>query len=170
MDAVERDVYRALDEMGIRYRAVTHPPVFTIEDCKVAEEMLGGIVPKNLFLTPRNKSALYLMLMRPDAAFRTSDISKQIGSSRLSFAGAEPLMRIMRTLPGAISPMGLLFDRERSVQLVVDRALLSEGALLFHPCVNTASIRMSGADFFEKYLPRVGYVPTFVDAGREDGA
>ena len=163
MSAVEQEVYARLTAMGIPYEAAQHAPVHTIEDCAVAERLLGARMPKNLFLTPRNQSAFYLLLVRGEAEFRTADISKQIGSSRLSFATAERLMEMLRTLPGAISPMGLLFDAERRVRLLVDAALRDEPALVFHPCVNTASLRISGADFFGKYLPALGYAPTFVE-------
>ena len=53
--------------------------------------------------------------------------------------------------------------RSYGVRLLVDAALREEPALVFHPCVNTASLRISGADFFGKYLPALGYAPTFVE-------
>ena len=76
----------------------------------------------------------------------------------------------MRTRPGAISPMGLLFDDGRSVRLGIDRALRDRPRLLFHPCVNTATLALSGADFFERFLPALGYAPTFVDMEGEEKA
>ena len=163
MNDVQKEVYARLEAMGIAYQAVEHAPVHTIEDCAVAEALLGARMPKNLFLTPRNQSAFYLLLVRGEAEFRTADISKQIGSSRLSFASPEKLMAMMRTLPGAISPMGLLFDEARQIRLLVDRALWEEPALVFHPCVNTASLRLSREDFFDRYLPALGYAPEPVE-------
>ncbi|NLF26746.1 MAG: prolyl-tRNA synthetase associated domain-containing protein [Clostridiales bacterium] len=166
MGGVEAEVYARLRAMGVAFEKVEHAPVHTIEDCKIAEELLGGIVPKNLFLTPRNESAFYLLLTRTEN-FRTADVSKKIGSSRLSFASAERLMEKMRTLPGAISPLGLAFPEAREVKLLVDRELLALSKLLFHPCVNTATLSMSADDFFEKFLPAVGHAPTIIDIGRE---
>jgi len=166
MGGVEAEVYARLRAMGVAFEKVEHAPVHTIEDCRVAEELLGGIVPKNLFLTPRNESAFYLLLTRAEN-FRTADVSKKIGSSRLSFASAERLMEKMRTLPGAISPMGLLFPEAREVKLIVDRELLSLPRLLFHPCVNTATLSMSSTDFFEKFLPGAGHAPIMIDICRE---
>ena len=162
MSSVEQEVYARLDALGIPYRAIQHAPVHTIEDCCVAEDALGARMPKNLFLAPRNQSAHYLLLARGEERLRSSDISRQIGSSRLSFASAEALMEMMRTLPGAISPMGLLFDPERRIRLLVDEALRDEPELIFHPCVNTASLAMTGVDFFGKYLPAVGRQPEYV--------
>ena len=86
----------------------------------------------------------------------------------ISIATAEELMEMLRTLPGAISPMGLLFDGEKKVRLAIDRALRGEERLLFHPCVNTATLAVSGADFFERLLPALGHEAAYVDMEGED--
>ena len=168
MASVKEDVLAALAALGIAYDILEHAPVHTMEDCKAAEEALGGVMPKNLFLTPRNHAAHHLLIARADAPFRTALISRQLGVSRLSFATAEELMDMLRTLPGAISPMGLLFDGEKKVRLAIDRALRGEERLLFHPCVNTATLAVSGADFFGRLLPALGHEAVYVDMEGED--
>ena len=168
MESVKQDVLAALQGLGIAYDLFEHAPVHTMEDCKAAEAALGGVMPKNLFLTPRNHAAHYLLVARPEAPFRTALVSRQLGASRLSFATAEELMDMLRTLPGAISPMGLLFDQERKVRLAIDRALRGEERLLFHPCVNTATLAISGADFFGRLLPALGLEAVYVDMEGED--
>lgn len=168
MASVKEDVLSALGALGVPYELLEHAPVHTMEDCKAAEEALGGVMPKNLFLTPRNHATHHLLIARADAPFRTARISRQLGVSRLSFATAEELMEMLRTLPGAISPMGLLFDREKKVHLAIDRALRGEERLLFHPCVNTATLAVSGADFFGRLLPALGHEAVYVDMEGED--
>ena len=168
MASVKEDVLAALGALGIPYELLEHAPVHTMEDCKAAEEALGGVMPKNLFLTPRNHASHHLLIARAEAPFRTSRVSRQLGVSRLSFATAEELMDMLRTLPGAISPMGLLFDGEKKVRLALDRALRGEERLLFHPCVNTATLAISGADFFGRLLPALGHEAVYVDMEGED--
>ena len=168
MASVKEDVLAALGALGIPYELLEHAPVHTMEDCRAAEEALGGVMPKNLFLTPRNHASHHLLIARAEAPFRTSRISRQLGVSRLSFATAEALMDMLRTLPGAISPMGLLFDGEKKVRLAIDRALRGEERLLFHPCVNTATLAVSGADFFGRLLPALGHEAVYVDMEGED--
>ena len=168
MASVKEDVLAALGALGVSYELLEHAPVHTMEDCKAAEEALGGVMPKNLFLTPRNHATHHLLIARADAPFRTARVSRQLGVSRLSFATAEELMEMLRTLPGAISPMGLLFDQERKVRLAIDRALRGEERLLFHPCVNTATLAISGADFFGRLLPALGHEAVYVDMEGED--
>ena len=168
MASVKEDVLSALGALGVSYELLEHAPVHTMEDCKAAEEALGGVMPKNLFLTPRNHATHHLLIARADAPFRTARVSRQLGVSRLSFATAEELMEMLRTLPGAISPMGLLFDGEKKVHLAIDRALRGEERLLFHPCVNTATLAISGADFFGRLLPALGHEAVYVDMEGED--
>lgn len=161
MTAAEEILF-ALKNLAIPYDLVRHEEVHTIEDCAWAQEQLGALVCKNLFLTPRNQSAFCLLVVRPDAVFRTADISWQIGSSRLSFGPSERLMAFLRVAPGAISPLGLLFDRQRRVQLLVDERLKLEERLAFHPNDNTQTLALKGADFFEKFLPAAAHPPRFV--------
>lgn len=152
----------ALTRLGIAYELIEHEAAHTMEDLIEAERRLSATIPKNLFLTPRNLSAFYLCVVRPDARFRTADISKQIGSSRLSFGPEEQLMEYLRVTPGAISPLGLLFDDRKNVSLLIDEALRSIDMLAFHPNDNTRSLSMSAADFFDRFLPYTGHEPRFV--------
>lgn len=163
MNDVARTVFEKLGEMGIAAPFVEHPPAHAMEDCRGAEIALSAVMPKNIFLTPRNKSAFYLLITRPDARFRAADISKQLGVSRLSFAAEDELFSMLRTYPGAITPMGLLFDENRAVNVAVDSELKDAPVLAFHPCDNGASLALTNADFFGKFLPALGYLPAYVD-------
>lgn len=161
MEVSER-VLKALDDMGISYDLVRHPAARTMADCEEPARALGGLMPKNLFLTPKNRKSFWLCVTRPEAMLKTSEVSRQAGSARLSFASAEDLMRMLLTRPGAISPLGLAFEEAREVRLLVDERLREEARLVFHPCVNTFSLAISGADFFERFLPATGHEITWV--------
>jgi len=165
-------IYAHLDELGIAYRSVEHAPAFTMEDCAEVDKSLGALTVKNIFLTTKNKKNFYLCITHPNARFRTSDISKQAASSRLSFAPEEMLFEILHAHAGSASPLGLVFDPECRVTLLVDSVLQDEKVLAFHPCDNTRTIAMSGTDFFERFLPSVKHVPMMVeihDFLNEDG-
>lgn len=160
--SAEQRVYDALRDMGIAYDVIQHAPAFSMEECAWVMEPLNATCVKNIFLCPRNQSSFYLLMTRPEAKLKTSDISKQAGASRLAFAPEEKLMEYLHERPGAISPMGLIFDGAREVRVLVDDALREAPRLAFHPCVNTASLAMSNADFFDGFLRRLGYEPVFV--------
>lgn len=161
MDIVQA-IYARLDQLGIAYRVQRHPLAETMEDLRGVEAQLSAVIPKNLFLTPRNQSAFYLCLLAPACALRTADISKQIGSSRLSFGPADKLGQLLQTHPGAVSPMGLLFEQARSVGLLADERLKEQPWLGFHPNDNTQTLAMSNRDFFQVFLPATGHAVTWV--------
>ena len=112
---VEDRTYAALEELGIPFDRVDHDPAEDMADCAVISQALGADICKNLLLTPRNRSAFYLLAMPGDKPFVTKDLSKQIGSSRLSFATAEDLEQLLGVQPGSASVLGLLNDTEHRV-------------------------------------------------------
>ena len=162
MSAAE-EVFAFLDELGIACRVAEHAPANTMRDCAEVDRRLGALTVKNIFLTTKNRRRCYLCITRPEARFHTADISRQAGSSRLSFAPEDQLLARLRCRPGSASPMGLIFPEAAGVGLIADSALRRVETLGFHPCDNTRTIAMAGADFFERFLPAVGAAPIFVE-------
>ena len=154
---------KALEELGIPFDRVDHDPAEDMADCAVISQALGADICKNLLLTPRNRSAFYLLAMPGDKPFVTKELSKQIGSSRLSFATAEDLEQMLGVQPGSASVLGLLNDTEHRVTLVLDRAVAESRWFGCHPCRNTSSLRLRTEDVLEKFLPHTGHVPLVVE-------
>ena len=148
---VEDRTYAALTALGIPFDRVDHDPAEDMADCAVISQALGADICKNLLLTPRNRSAFYLLAMPGDKPFVTKDLSKQIGSSRLSFATAEDLEQLLGVQPGSASV------------LVLDRAVAESRWFGCHPCRNTSSLRLRTEDVLEKFLPHTGHVPLVVE-------
>ena len=156
-EAREMAAYDLLDSLGISYTRVDHDAAATMEDCLAVEAVLGTAICKNLFLTNRQHTAYYLLLMKGDKPFRTKDLSAQIGSARLSFASPEEMERLLGTTPGSASILGLMNDKEREVTLLIDRDILAADTIGAHPLVNTASLGLSVADILDRFLPAVGH-------------
>ena len=155
--------YALLDSLGLEYRRVDHEHADTIEACEQVEVLLGCKICKNLFLTNRQQTDFYLLVMPGEKPFKTKLLSKQIGSARLSFASAEHMEKYLDITPGSVSILGLMNDKGGAVRLLVDRDLLKEEYFGCHPCINTSSLRLKTADVLEKLLPAMGHEPTFVD-------
>ena len=88
--------------------------------------------------------------MPGDKVFKTKELSSQIGSSRLSFASAEHMEKLLDITPGSVSVLGLMNDKENKVQLLIDEDVLKADALGCHPCINTASLRIKTEDLMQK--------------------
>ena len=153
----EMRTYDLLDSLGIEYQRTDHERTDTMEACNAVDGILGVVICKNLFLCNRQKTAFYLLMMPGDKKFRTKELSAQIGSSRLSFADPEDMLKYLDIEPGAVSIMGLMNDKEGAVQLLIDEDVLKDGYIGCHPCVNTSSLRMRTEDVIEKFLPAVGH-------------
>lgn len=151
----EIDTYDFLDSLGVEYDRIDHEAAFTMEVCEEIDKVLGGKTCKNLFLCNRQKTAFYLLLMPGDKPFKTKDLSAQIGSSRLSFATEEDMLELLNLTPGSVTILGLMFDKENRVKLLVDEEVLEDEYFGCHPCINTSSIKMKTSDVFEKVIPTI---------------
>lgn len=161
--AKENRVYDLLDQLQINYQRVDHEPAMTMEACLAVDEVLGAAMCKNLFLCNRQQTDFYLLLMPGDKPFKTKDLSAQIGSSRLSFAGGEHMEQYLDITPGSVSVLGLMNDKENKVRLLIDRDLLNDPYIGCHPCVNTSSLKIATKDLTEVILPAIAHTFQIVD-------
>ena len=158
----EQRCYELLDSLGIEYARVDHEHADTIEACHEIESTLGALICKNLFLTNRQQTEFYLLLMPGDKPFKTKLLSKQIGTARLSFASPEHMERYLDITPGSVSVLGLMNDGGK-VHLVIDRDLLKDEFIGCHPCINTSTLRLRTEDVIGKLLPAVGHEYALVE-------
>ena len=154
--------YAYLDELGISYARIDHSPAETMDLCREIDEALGAPICKNLFLCNRQGTVFYLLMMPGDKPFKTKELSAQIGSSRLSFATSEKMLELLDIRPGAVSVLGLMNDKEKKIQLLVDEDVLAGEYVGCHPCVNTSSLKLKTKDVLEKFLPATGHAVTAV--------
>ncbi len=63
---------------------------------------------------------------------------------------------------GSVSVLGLINDKDRRVQLVIDEDVLKEEYFGCHPCENTSSIRFATKDLIDVILPALKIKPIIV--------
>lgn len=160
----ELRVYDLLDELGVFYQRVDHEAAMTMEACEEIDRVLGDdtSICKNLFLCNRQETVFYLLLMPGDKPFKTKDLSAQINSSRLSFAKSEYMEQYLDITPGSVSVLGLMNDKEKKVQLLIDEDIMKERYFGCHPCINTSSLKFLTSDLKEKILPALEHTPIMV--------
>ena len=163
-DRLEKEIrcYDLLDNLGVDYQRVDHEAANTMELCKAIDVALGAPICKNLLLCNRQCTSFYLLLIPGDKVFKTKDLSAQIGSSRLSFAGGEYMEQFLDITPGSLSLLGLMNDKENAVRLLIDEDVLKAEYVGMHPCINTSSLRIKTADVMEKVIPAMGHKPKIV--------
>ena len=156
-------VYDFLDALDIQYQRVDHEAAMTMEACLEVDAALEATMCKNLMLCNRQCTDFYILLLPGDKKFKTSVLSKQIGSSRLSFADGQYMEQFLDITPGSLSVLGLMNDKENRVQLLIDKDVLTGDYIGVHPCVNTASLKLRTSDLVEKIIPAIGHEPTYVE-------
>ena len=152
---LERPVLDALEEQGIPYVRIEHPPVITVEEAEERWKGLPGAHCKNLFLRNQRGNRHYLVVAEASRRIDLRELARKIGEDRLSFGSPERLKKCLGVEPGAVSPFGLIHDEGRRVFVLIEKSLRDSKDVIFHPNVNTASLSLAFADL-ERFLSHCG--------------
>jgi Ala-tRNA(Pro) deacylase len=152
------ELFAYLDSLGITYRTVSHPAVFTVEEARALRGELAGGHTKNLFLRDK-KGALFLVVAPEDATIELRSLHRLLGASgRFSFGSAELMREVLGVEPGSVTPFAVINDTAGRVTLVLDAALMADEMLNFHPLVNTGTTTIS-RDGLLAFLSATGHPP-----------
>ena len=159
--------YDLLDKLGVEFQRIDHEAAMTMEACAEIDKVLDATICKNLLLCNRQCTAFYLLMIPGDKQFKTSVLSKEIGSSRLSFAKPEYMEEYLDITPGSVSVLGLMNDHEHHVELLMDEDVLKGEYFGCHPCINTSSLRIKTSDLMEKIIPSMNHPARIVTLPHE---
>ena len=149
---ISESIIGFLQKHKIDYKVCTHKPIYTVEDgIGIANE--AGVKPMKCLLLGNRQHKYYMLLIQGNESVNLRMVADMIGSSRLSFAGTDVLEASLHTVPGAVSPMGLIFDISQQVELVIDESVLQCDKLMMALCVNDQSVIMETRNFINDFLP-----------------
>ena len=158
MPATPQDLFAELNRLGIAYRTIEHPPLFTVEQSQALRGQIPGGHTKNLFLKDK-KGALFLVSALEDAAIELKSLHRLLGAGgRFSFGSAELLRETLGVEPGAVTPLAAMNDHDRRVSIVLDAELMGHEIVNCHPLVNTMTISMAAPDLL-RFLEATGRRP-----------
>ena len=141
----KQETYDYLSNCGVDYEVTEHEAVFNMEELKTVELPYPEADAKNLFVRDDKKRNYYLITVKGDKRVDLKQFRKDQGTRKLSFASADDLMRIMKLIPGAVTPLGLLNDEEQKVTLFLDEDF-NGGLVGVHPNDNTATVWITAAE------------------------
>ena len=144
------NIYKILEEIGIAYEKYEHPAVFTVEEAEKYARG-DGAHSKNLFLRNKKGNKHYLVVSETSKKINLKELELKLQKKNISFASPERLKVYLGLTPGAVSPFGLINDKNKEVQVIVDNDLLKSPKQGFHPNTNTATLVIS-TDDFKKFL------------------
>ena len=137
-----------LEELGIEFEVVEHPPAFTTEQADSYIEGLEGVRTKSMFLTNKKKTQFYLLIMDDKKTLDMDDFKEQVEANRIRMASADSLAEKMQLPAGTVSPFGLLNNEEKDIRVYFDKDIVSEEIMTFHPNTNEKTIFIKTQDIF----------------------
>ena len=148
MEAIDK-----LKELNIDFKVIEHDAVYTIEEMdNLGKDFFEGAkICKNLFVRDQKGKKHFLIVMEEEKRANLSEIAEKIGSTKLSFASEERLMKYLKLTPGSVSPLAVINDESSEVEVVLDEDLKKENVLGVHPNINTATVLLKPSDL-EKYI------------------
>lgn len=135
----KKEIIDYLNENKIEYEIAEHPAVYTVEEADALNLQHPEAGTKNLFLRDDKKRRYYLVVARENVSINLKELRAKLESRPLTFASENDLAAILGLIPGAVTPLGVLNDEERRVEVVLDAAL-SGKLIAMHPNENTATI------------------------------
>jgi len=162
--AGEAELYAFLRDLGVTWRHHTHPPLHTVEESRALRGEMPGAHVKNMFLKDK-KGALFLATCLEDRRIRIRDLEKAVGAKGMSFGKPDLLGEVLGVKPGAVTPFGLLNDRDGRVRFLLDRGLRAHDLLNVHPLHNEATTAIAMTDL-DRFLAATGHQAEEVDFDR----
>lgn len=153
---MDKPVFEKLEDLGIAYQVVEHPPALTTEEADAYIEGLEGGRTKSMFLTNKKKTAFYLLIMDDRKQLDMELFKELVGANRIRMASSDSLMEKMSLPAGTVSIYGLLNNKEKDIQVYFDEEILSEAILTFHPNVNTKTIFVKTEDVL-RFVKEIGF-------------
>lgn len=157
----KEEIFELLERENISYKAAFHKPVSSIEEIKDAKISDSEFIAVNLFVTDRKRENYYLIVANSKKKVDLKEVREKIGSKRLSFAASEDLIKYLGLKSGAVSPFGVLNDREKIVELYID-SCFKDKVIGVHPNDNTASVWIQTEDLV-KIIERTGCSVEYID-------
>lgn len=149
-------VIEKLKELNIEYRIIEHPAAMTAADADIYIEGEEGVKTKSLFLCNKKSKNYYLVVTDGAKAVDMKQLEELIPTKGLHFCTEEKLMNKLGLPPGTVSIFGLLNNEEHDVNIILDRDMLSEKYITFHPNVNTATAFITIEDMY-RFFDALGY-------------
>lgn len=134
-----------LEEKKIPFTWVEHKAVYTIDEMEELGLESMDEIAKNLFLRDQKGKRHFLVVVKGEKQVNLKELGEKIGT-RLSFASEERLEKYMGLKKGSVTPLGVLNDENRAVEVFFDEDFCKLEKIGVHPNENTASVYLSPDD------------------------
>ena len=143
----KKQIYEYIKNKQIWYEITEHKAVYSMSEISEVEIPYPEADAKNLFVRDDKKENYYLITVRGNKRVNLKEFRKENNTRPLSFASEKELEEIIQNLPGSVSPLGILNDKENKVKVFLDKEFIEKTDIIgIHPNDNTATIWLKTKD------------------------
>lgn len=143
----KKQIYEYIKNKQIWYEITEHKAVYSMSEISEVEIPYPEADAKNLFVRDDKKENYYLITVRGNKRVNLKEFRKENNTKPLSFASEKELKEIIQILPGSVSPLGILNDKENKVKVFLDKEFIEKTDIIgIHPNDNTATIWLKTKD------------------------
>lgn len=155
-------VYTTLSKLKIRYERVDTDEVITMEDCIPINEKLDMKMVKTLFLCNRQKTGFYLYITTADKPFKAKELSAALNLPHLSFVPMDLFEKMLGTKIGAATIFSVLLDKNNTIQLLLDKDVMSEEYYGCSDGTTTSYMKIKTASLINYFLVYARHKPRII--------
>lgn len=146
----KQSIYDMIEARGLWHVITEHEPVYNMEEAGMLDLPYPESDAKNLFVRDDKKRSYYLISVKGDKRVDLKEFRRKHGTRSLSFASDSDLMKYLGAEPGAVTPFGLLNDKDCRVKFFIDKDLCGQNGLIsVHPCDNSATVCVRTSDLID---------------------
>lgn len=145
-----------LNTLDIQFKIVEHEPAYTTEEADKYIEGYDGVRTKTMFICNKKKTNYYMIIMDDSKRLDMNKFKEIVSEKQMKMASEEALNQKLGIKPGMVSPFGLLNNDEKDVKIYMDKEIIKEEIMTFHPNDNTKTLFITTKDLF-KYFENIGY-------------
>ena len=145
-----------LNIIGIQFKIIEHEPAYTTEEADKYIEGHDGVRTKTMFICNKKKINYYMIIMDDSKRLDINKFKEIVSEKQMKMASEEVLKEKLGIEPGMVSPFGLLNNDEKDVKIYMDKEIITEEIMTFHPNDNTKTLFITTKDLF-KYFENIGY-------------
>ncbi len=153
------ELLELLKQLHVPFQRFDHKAVFTCAESEEIDADIPGAHTKQLLMKGKRTGTVVLAIVLHDKRVDTKALGREQGDQSMSFASPALLFELLRVTPGAVTPFGLMHDKDRRIRVIVDEDAWGIGQFRFHPLVNTATLVID-IQGFERFLEHTGHTFT----------
>lgn len=160
---LEKKVYEKLNELNINFDRVDNDTVESMEECIEINNKLGAEIRKTIIVCNEKKTQFYLVVLPAEKRFDSKIFRDKMGCSRVSFASAESMEKVLGVVPGSATVMSVINDTDNIVKVAIDKEVADSEYFACNTGENTKHIKIKTEDLLEVFLPNVNHEPTIIE-------